>query len=168
MKKTDKILLGIVGGIILLVVVAFAVAFSKPKPTYQAEDTPEGVAFNYLFALQQEDYERAYGYLSLTIKGYPSDAEAFADDIRDNSWQFSGVNDSSTTLEVDSVDISGARADVKIRETHFYEGDLFNSGQYTNIFNITLRQAENGQWKIVKSEGYWLGCWSDPKDYGCK
>jgi hypothetical protein len=168
MKKTDKILVGIVGGIILLVVVAFAIALSKPKPTYQAEDTPEGVAFNYLFALQQDDYERAYGYLSPSLQGYPRDADAFADNIRDTSWQFSGLNDSSTTLEVDSVDINGARADVKIRETHFYEGDLFNSGQYTNFFTITLRQDENGQWKIVKSGDYWLVCWSDPKNYRCK
>ena len=168
MKQTDKVLIGIVGGVILLVVAAFAVAVNKPKPAYQVEDTPEGVAFNYLFALQQEDYERAYGYLSPSIRGYPRDVEKFMDDIRDHSWQFSGLNDSSTMLEIDSVDINGKRADVRIRETHFYEGDLFNSGQYTSTFNITLRQDENGQWKIVKSDSYWLGCWSDPKDYGCK
>lgn len=168
MKKTDKILIGIVGGIVLLVVAAFVVALSKPEPTYQTEDVPEGVAFNYLFALQQEDYERAYSYLSPALKGYPRDVETFRDDIRDHSWQFSGLNDSSTTLEVDSVDVNGARADVTIRETHFYEGDLFTSGQYTNFFTITLRQDENGQWKIVKSGDYWLSCWNDPKSYGCK
>lgn len=167
MKKTDKILIGIVAGIILVVVVAFVFALNKPKPEYQAEDTPAGVAFNYLFALQQKDYDRAYGYLSPSIKGYPKNAESFADDIRDATWRFRGVNDSSTTLEVDSVDVNGKRADVIILETHFYEGDLFSSGQYTNTFNMTLRQAENGQWKIVESDSYWLYCWSDPKGYGC-
>jgi hypothetical protein len=168
MKKTDKILIGIVSGIILLVVVAFIFALNKPKPTYQAEDEPGGVAFNYLFALQQKDYERAYSYLSPSMKGYPKDTDAFMDDIRDRSWSFRGLNDSSTTLEVDSVSINGKRADVKIQETHFYEGDLFNSGQYSNTFDITLRQDENGQWKIVESDSYWLYCWSDPKSYGCK
>lgn len=167
MKKTDKILIGIVAGILLLVVVAFAVALSKPKPAYQAETAPEGVAFNYLFALQQKDYERAYGYLAPSIKGYPKTAEAFVDDIRDNSWTFSRLDDSSTTLGVDSVDVNGKRADIKILETRFYEGDLFSSSQYTNTFNVTLRQAENGQWKIVESDSYWLYCWSDPKGYGC-
>ena len=168
MKKTDKTLIGIVAGVILLVVVAFGVALSKPKPTYQAEDTPEGVAFNYLFALQQEDYERAYGYLSPAIKGYPRNAEAFADDIRDSSWTFSRLSDSSTSVEIESAKLNGKRADVTMLETRFYEGDLFNSGTYTYGFEVTLRQDENGVWKIVEADSYWLGCWDDPSGYGCK
>jgi hypothetical protein len=167
MKKTDKLLIGIVLGIVLLVVVAFGVALTKPKPTYQAEDKPEGVAFNYLFALQQNDYERAYGYLSPTIKGYPETLEEFTDQIRDYSWNFRGMDNSSTTLEVDSVDVKGQRADVGIRETQFYEGDLFNSGQYSYIFNMTLRQDENAQWKIVESDSYWVYCWNDSQAGGC-
>jgi len=46
MKITDKFLIGSVAGVILLVSVAFAVAFLRPKPTYQSDDTPEGVAHN--------------------------------------------------------------------------------------------------------------------------
>lgn len=161
MKKNDKLLIGIVSGIVLLVVVAFGIALSKPKPTYKAEDTPDGVAFNYLFALQQKDDERAYGYLSPSIAGYPRTVESFANDVGDRSYWFRGVNDSSTTLEVDSVDINGKRAYVTIRETHFYEGDLFSSGEYTNSFHMTLRQDENGAWKIVESDSYWLWCWND-------
>ena len=169
MKKTDKILIAIVGGIVLLVVVAFAVALSKPKPTYQAEDKPEGVAFNYLFALKQKEYERAYGYLSPDLRGYPKDVDAFVGDVRDRSWQFNGLNDSSTTLEVDSVEKIGSRADVRIIETHFYEGDLFNSGSYTSNFVITLRPDAAGNWKIVEANDYWDSCWDDPKNnYGCK
>ena len=167
MKKTDKLLIGIVLGIVLLVVVAFGVALTRPKPSYQAEDTPEGVAFNYLFALQQTDYERAYGYLSPTIKGYPQSVETFRDQMHDYSWNFNGLNNLSTTLEIDSVDVSGKRADVTIRETQFYEGDLFSSGQSSHTFDVTLRQDENGQWKIVESDNYWVYCWSDPQDYGC-
>ena len=161
MKKTDKLLLGIVAGIVLLVVVAFVLALNKPKPAYQSEDTPGGVAFNYLFALQQKEYERAYRYLSPSIAGYPREAETFADDIHDHSWTFRNLDSSSTTLEVDSVNINGKRADVKIRETRFYEGDLFNSSQYTNLFNMTLRQNEKGEWKIEDADDYWLWCWNN-------
>jgi len=166
MKKTDKILIGIVAGIILLVVTAFAIALSKPKPAYQAEDVPEGVAFNYLFALQQKDYERAYGYLSPSLKGYPRSVEVFKDNIRDYGWSFKDLSVSSTTLEVGSVDLNGQRADVTIHETRFYEGDLFNSSQYTYEFIITLRLDENGNWKIVDGDSYWLDCWDTYG--GCK
>jgi len=168
MKKTDKLLIGIVAGIVLLVVVAFAVALSKPKPAYQAEDTPEGVAFNYLFALQQKDYKRAYGYLSPTIKGYPRTAEKFVADIQGRSYTFNRLNDSSTTLEISSSTITGTRADVRIRETRFREGDLFNSSQYTSYFSVTLHQEHNGAWKVIDSSRYWISCWDDPQGYGCK
>jgi hypothetical protein len=165
MKKTDKILIGIVAGIILLVVVAFGVALSKPQTTYMAEDTPEGVAFNYLFALQQKDYERAYGYLEPALLGHPRNVAAFEDDIRDFSWTFSRMYNDSVTLSVESADISGKRADVTIQETRFYEGDLFSSNQYTSSFSMTLRQDANGQWKVVDSDRYWLSCWTASK--GC-
>jgi hypothetical protein len=165
MKKTDKLLIGIVAGIVLLVLVAFGVALTRPQPTYQPDGTPEGVAFNYLFALQQADYERAYGYLSPTIKGYPRTLEEFKDQVRDYSWNFRGSDNSSTTLEIDSVEVNGQHADVGIRETQFYEDGLFNSGQYSYVFYITLRQAENGPWKIIESDNYWVYCWSDPE--GC-
>ena len=71
MKSTDKFLISIVIGIMLLVVVAFGIAFLRPEPTYQSEDTPEGVVHNYLMALQREEYYRAYSHLSPVIPGYP-------------------------------------------------------------------------------------------------
>jgi hypothetical protein len=168
MKKTDKLLIGIVSGILLLVVVAFVVALSKPEPAYQAEDTPDGVAFNYLFALQQKDYKRAYGYLFPAIKGYPGTFSKFTSDIQNHSYTFSRLNDSSTTLEVESFTVTGTSADVRIRETRFYERDLFNSSQYTSSFTITLSQKKDGSWKIVESGRYWYPCWSNPQGYGCK
>ncbi len=161
MKKTDKLLIGIVSGIILLVIVAFVFALNKPRQTYQSDDSPEGVAFNYLFALQQDDYEKAYGYLSPSIKGYPGTLDVFIDDIKDNSWRFNGLDNSSTSLEVSSVNSTEQRADVKIKETQFYEGDLFGSGQYSSTFQMELRPDKNGDWKIMESDDYWVWCWND-------
>jgi hypothetical protein len=168
MKKTDKILIGIVAGIVLLVVVAFGVALSKPKPVYQTDDKPEGVAFNYLFALQQGDYQRAYGYLSPSILHYPRDLEKFTNDVQDNSWMFNGLNNASITLEVDSTKVTGKLAYIKIKETSFYEDGLFNSNQSTSIFKMTLRQDEKGQWRIEDADRYWAWCWSNSSYYGCK
>ena len=164
MKNTDKFLTGIVIAVVLLVGAAFAVALLRPKPVYRSEDAPEGVAHNYLLALQQRDYDRAYGYLSPTIDGYPASAQAFATDIQNNSWNFR-LDDTSTTLEVDSARITGDQATVTVRETRFNQGGLFESSQYTNTFEMRLRRGE-GVWRITGSDAYWAYCWDD-KD-GCR
>jgi hypothetical protein len=164
MKNIDKFLLGIIAGIILLVGVAFVVALGRPKPTYQPEATPEGVAHNYLFAIQQEDYTRAYNYLSPSLEGYPTSADKFSEDLNDYAWQVRELKNQSVTLAVDSTRFVDDRATVTIRETHFYRGDLFNSNQYTTTFDMTLKQ-ENGEWKIIRSNSYWASCWDDSR--GC-
>jgi hypothetical protein len=165
MKNTDKFLLGIVAGVIVLVGVAFAVAYLRPEPAYQADDTPEGVAHNYLLALQQEDYERAYRYLSPTLKGFPASVDEFAEDIRKDAWRF-GLADGSTTLEVETARVSGDGAQVMVRETRFYQGGLFDSNLSTNRFQMRLqRDATSGAWQILGADSYWLYCWTDPQ--GC-
>jgi hypothetical protein len=166
MRSTDRFLIGIVAGILLLVVAAFAVMALRPKPDYRKEDTPEGVAHNYLLALQKEDLARAYSYLSPTIGGYPDSADAFADHVK-AGWEFSDLWDGSTTLAVDSARTTGARATVSVRWTHFYEGDLLDSSQYTSYFDIELR-SEGETWKIVHADRYWHRCWEDPYGYGCR
>lgn len=62
MKSSGKLLIDIVAGIAVLVLVAFVITLGRSQPTYQAEDTLEGVAYNYLLAIQKQDFERAYGY----------------------------------------------------------------------------------------------------------
>jgi len=149
MKTTDKFLIGIVAGVILLVGMAFAVAFLRPHWNYQPDDTPKGVAHNYLLALKQKDYARAYSYLSPTLAGYPDSAEEFAKRIDDYGSR--RLSDNSTTLVVESTRASEDptdRAVVVVRETTF-------SDQSTHTFNMTL-QRENGAWKIVASDAYWM------------
>jgi hypothetical protein len=158
MKSSDKFLIAIVAGIILLVVMAFVLTLNREEPTYQAEDTPEGIAFNYLLAIQKEEYARAYGYLSPSLRNYPATLEDFKDDIADNPWDFRDQQDA--TLIVRDLEVIGDRATVKIYETRYYgSGGLFDSGQYTYAFNMKL-QLEDGVWKIVYSPYYFAWCWT--------
>ncbi len=158
MKNPDKFIIGIVIGVIALVITAFVMVFLRPEPTYGPEDSPEGVAHNYLLALQQGDYTRAHSYLSPSLAGYP-DAEAFAEYVRNNGWLFN-FSDGSVTLELEPARrISDDRAVVPARARYFYQGGLFNSSEYTNAFDMTLRR-ENGAWKIISSDLYWAGCWN--------
>ena len=79
MKSSDRFLMVIIIGIVLLAAGAFALTLSRHEPAYQSDDTPEGVAHNYLLALLKEDFSLAYGYLSLTLDSYPLDTLAFAE-----------------------------------------------------------------------------------------
>lgn len=159
MKGPDKFIMGIVAAVALLVIIAFTVAFLRPR-TYQPDDTPEGVAHNYLFALGQGDYARAYSYLSPRLAGYPPSAEAFADTVWSNRWRFR-LDDNSITLKVTSARrVTDERAFVSVDERRWHQDGLFRNSSSTHTFEMVLRQEE-GQWKIIASNSYWAPCWED-------
>jgi hypothetical protein len=162
MKNSDKILIAIVGGVLLLVAVAFVVALTRPEPTYQADDTPESVAHNYLLAFQKGDYERAYRYLSPDIENYPPDLEQFVADVQNTGYNFNLDQQNSVTLEIVGSEVTGDLATVDVRQTTFYQGDLFNSGEWSHTFPMRLRRNSAGEaWKIHASDSYWAYCWTD-------
>lgn len=168
MKSADKYLVLIVIGVVVLLVVAFSFALLRPKPTYQEEDTPEGIANNYLFALQQGDFERAYGYLSPTIKHYPASITAFTEDIHNNRWRFNLDSKQKPSLQVESAQVIKDRATVTVQKASFYAGGLFSSGSYTSTFTMTLVRDRKGDgaWKIETADDYWVWCWDS--DAGCE
>ena len=160
MQRTDKFLIGIVAGIVILVGTGFAVMLLRPRPTYLPDNTPGGVANNYLLAVQRGEYERAYGYLSPDLPGYPSDPATFARQVGLGN----GYN-STSSVEVTDVQETGERATVSFEETTFYEGGLFGSDSYQSTFQMRLiRQA--GQWRIEHSDSFWAWCLDQPE--GCE
>jgi hypothetical protein len=164
-KGTDKFLVGIVAGVVILVIAVLAVALLRPnQPAYEPDDTAEGVAHNYLLALQLEDYERAYGYLSRTLPSRPADAEAFERNVQDKRWPF-GYYDDDVSLAIEAVSVTGERARIVVRQTVFYRGGLFDSGQSSSTFEMTLRR-EGGAWEVADSELYWATCWASSE--GCQ
>lgn len=163
MKSSDRFLIAIVVGVLLLVAISIAVVLTRPEAEYKAEDSPEGVAHNYLLALQQEDYDRAYGYLSTRLPGYPVSTARFAETVEDNSWRFRLNRDSS--LAVIDTQLDGDEAAVTVRETYFYGGGLFESGQRMNTFDMDL-QLERGDWRITHAYYYFAPCWEH--DDGCR
>ena len=62
--KKDKFLIAIVISIIVLMGLAVGVFLVRQNAQdYVVEDTPEGIVHNYVFAIQQDDFERAYDFL---------------------------------------------------------------------------------------------------------
>ena len=104
-KHTDKYLIGIVVGSIVLVITSIFVVQSLPEPSYKDGVSPESVAHNYLLALHQDDYVRAYSYLSMQLDGYPKTADEFEDLVLNNSWDFRIDDNDNVQTEVIEVDI---------------------------------------------------------------
>jgi len=63
--KNDRFLIGILIGIVLIIVAALGAFFLRQNAnTYLPEDTPNGIVNNYILALYDQDYEKAYSYLA--------------------------------------------------------------------------------------------------------
>jgi hypothetical protein len=157
MKKTDRFLIVIVAGIVLLVAVTLIVSLRQPAATYQPEDTPEGVAHNYILALQQKDYERAYGYLSPTLPGYPIGSMEFMQHTSQYRWRFQF--DDNTTIAISDVTLRGDQATVQAARNRFSSEGLFGGNISVSHFDLQLRH-ENGVWKMVQADRYWADCWN--------
>lgn len=159
MKSSDKMLLGIVAGIVLLVAVALVATLTRPPAEYQTEGSPGGIVHNYLLALHEEDFERAYRYLSPSIRCYPSSVAEFTADVRGNSWSFGRGGESSAWAIEDAV-VRGDEATVEVAETRFQDRGLFDSGQSFSRFNVELTREEE-EWRIIDGDRYFVsGDWT--------
>ncbi len=157
MKSTDRFLVGIVIGILVLVIAAFAITLFRPDTIYKTDDTPENVSHNYLLAFEKGDYERAYSYLSPELEGYPQDLDAFMHDVQANRWEFGF--DRNHTLSIENGRSLGEFYLVTVRETNFYNSGPFQSQPDVSTFTLRLKQI-NGEWKLVDGQIYFWNCWA--------
>ncbi len=162
MVQNDKLLTGVIAGIIVIVVAAFVIALRQPPPDYTSGSAPDDVAHNYLLALQRGDYERAYAYLSPTVPGYPATLAQFVDEASGLVSPY-GSN-AATTETMQSTTVTGDRAVVDVRQTTFQEGGLFESRQYDNDYRIRLERSSSSEWRISHSDVFWDDCWDRPND----
>jgi hypothetical protein len=138
--KQDRFLTGILIGIGVLVVTALVVFFArKSEPAYVAEDSPQGVVHNYVVALLNKDYARAYNYLA-DLEHKPS-----YDQFRRRFLQeYVAPQSASVDVGVTTYN-SGDEASVEIVEI-YNNSDLF-SPIYRNVYQaLLIRQNDN--WKI--------------------
>jgi hypothetical protein len=143
--KQDRFLTGILIGIGLLVVLALAVFFTrKDTQTYVSDDTPEGVVHNYVVAVLNKEYEKAYGYLA-DLKNKP------AYDEFHNSFLTGMVNPDSSGVDVGQSDITGDDATVDVTLV-YNPTDPFSTGYRDTQRAILVKQ--NGAWKISSMPQY--------------
>jgi len=150
--KQDRFLTGILVGIGVLVVVALAVFFTrKDTQTYVAEDTPEGVVHNYVLAVLNMDYEKAYGYLA-DLEYKPTFEEFRRPFLNGN------VNPDNSAVDIGSSQISGNEASVDVAQI-YNSSDPFSTGYRDTQRALLVKQS--GAWKIsnMPTYNFWYYDW---------
>ena len=143
--KQDRFLLGILIGIGVLILAALIVFFSRQnQQTYGPEDTPNGVVHNYILAVLNGNYQKAYGYLA-DLEYKPS-----YDTFR-RSFATGTVNPSDTGVTIGKTDVTGEDATVEVN-TMNTQNDPFSS-EYNNTGSADLVK-QNGGWKILSMTAY--------------
>ena len=158
-RSNDWFLVGIVVAVVGLVVLTLVLVFrDSAPPEYRPDNTADGVAYNYFLAIQQKNYDRAYGYLSADIDKYPASAGAFFDEIQ-GDWSCTSEEIARRSFAVSKSELFDDRAVVTISETTFSGSrDLFSSGRYTQIFTVRLAR-QGSDWKITESDHCWAPDW---------
>ena len=145
--KQDRFLTGILIGIAVLVVLALAVFFTRSDAqTYVSEDAPEGVVHNYVVALLNKDYEKAYGYLA------DLDHKPPYEEFRD-AFLKSTLNPDTAAVDIGASEINDDTASVEVVLGH-NPGDPFSTG-YRDVQRAILVK-QGGKWKISSMPGYYF------------
>ena len=149
--KQDKFLTGILIGIGALILLALGLFFLRQdKRDYVAETSPDGVVHNYVLAVLNKDYQKAYGYLA-DLKNKPT-YEEFRQSF------FNGVvNPGDVGVEVGSVEINGAEAVVSL-SVYYSNSDPFSSRYASQDRALLVKQ--NGEWKLNSMQyNFWSYNW---------
>lgn len=138
--KQDKFLTGILIGIGALIVLALALFFMRRdgQSEYVADSTPEGVAHNYVLAVLNKDYQKAYSYLA-DLENKPT-YEQFRQSF------FNGtVNPGDAGVEVGAAEINGDEAFVTL-SVYYSVNDPFASRYASEDRALLVNQ--DGAWKL--------------------
>ena len=146
--KEDRFLTGILIGIALLVVASLSVFFlRKDTNTYLPEDSPDAVVHNYIFALQEENFERAYGYLA-------------EDENKPTYTTFlrNVITTTQDSVQIGDTEISVETASVALTFSNTGRGIFSDYYEYKETALLVL---QNGDWKILNmsSYAYWYHDW---------
>lgn len=144
--RFDRFLVGIIAGLILLLVGAGISLVVLRQPAAQLPaDTPGGTVQRFYAALTAEDYEKAYTFLSDSMKSKPTQEEY----VRYLMVQGSYLSEDEN-VSLDEEKIYGDTAVVRIRTTHYYNSGPFGgSGQYSDIETFQLHRDAGG-WRFTE------------------
>ena len=148
-SPSSRWLAGIALTVLALVIISVTLALvNRHEPALSPEDTPEGTVQRYLIALQEDDANRAYDYLSSDLREY-CDYAHFQD-----SKDTRGSGNERIVL-IDS-EIRDEQAIVRIEVTNTNLSPPFDINEYSYPVQYVLKQ-EGNVWRF--SEPPWPLGW---------
>ena len=150
--KQDRFLTGSLVGIAILVVIALAVFFiRRDTQTYVAEDAPEGVVHNYVLAVLNGDYQKAYGYLA-DLENKPT-YEQFRD-----AFIKGVVNPNNSAVDIGDSEINTDTASVDVALI-YNPSDPFSTGYRDVQRAILVKQGQAWKLSSMPTYYYWDYSW---------
>ena len=152
--KQDRFLLGILIGIFVLVLVALGLFFTRHNSQdYLSADTPEAVVFNYVLAVTERDYEKAYGYLA------DLDHKPTYDEFRQSFFK-GEVSPNGVGVDVGKSTVHDGEASVELNML-YSASDPFSTGYTSLEYALLVQQGD--EWKISSMPYmFWSYNWYQP------
>ncbi len=138
--KQDKFLIGILAGIGVLVVLALILFFTRQgQSDYIADNTPEGVTHNYVLAVINKDYQKAYDYLA------DLDNKPTYEEFR-QSFLNGNANPDNVGADVGAAEIDNDVATVELTIYYSYSDPFSANTGSSDRASLVL---EGGAWKLT-------------------
>ncbi len=149
MKSSNRLLIifGSAIGVLVLVAIILVLAMPAHQPALLPEDTPEGTVQRYFIALQNEDYAKAYSFIT-----QPADPKMTSDiwrgqynrPVEKNVWK----------VTIGKAKIIGNEATVDVVIDVFRPQGPLSDPINTNNISFSLRKAGTG-WTIISPFDLW-------------
>ena len=153
--KKDRFLIGILIFIVLLVAVALGLFYTRQDAqSYGPDDNPEGVIRNYVIAVQNMDFERAYGYLA------DKDGKPVYDNFR-KAYLNRELDTSNASVQIGSTRIISENEAVVDITLVYSSSDPFSNSWSDHQKASVIKQ--DGSWKLaIMPYPYWGWDWYTP------
>ena len=141
----------IIIGVLIIATVSLVLLMKGNKVTLLPEDSPQGTVQRYLIAIQERDYQKAFGYLSFS----PMDKiTTYNDWLMMVSPQASSQTVWKATLG--KATLYGDNANVEVTIDTIRPGGLFGDSQFSQQLTFFLTKTNNA-WLITSPTYiYWI------------
>jgi len=146
------VIFGIVIAVLIIATTSLVLLTRGSKVVLLPEDTPQGTVQRYLLAVQNKDFQQAYGYLSF-----------------DESGQFTTYNDWIRMMPVPQspnqpawratlgeTTQNGSSATVDVTIDVFHPGGLFGGSQFSQHMTYVLTKTVNKWFITSPTYLYWI------------